>query len=147
MSERKYSIAVGNSCEAKFWSNEEVTFDELCQKKVRTQLILDNGEFDEEEIEEFSAFEDRNNDVVTKVIDGNENSKNKVSNWIDKLKVDMDGKIEDSTENLILIYRWLRQYCIFIILRHFLLLIKGLIENFMKKKLQDLMKRIHVIFM
>ena len=35
----------------------------------------------------------------------------------------------------------------FIILRHFLLLIKGLIENFMKKKLQDLLKRIHVIFM
>lgn len=55
MSERKYSIAVGNSCEAKFWSNEEVTFDELCQR-------LSNTKYTSETIEQYKHFnkEERN---------------------------------------------------------------------------------------
>ena len=55
MSERKYSIAVGNSCETKFWSNEEVTFDELCQR-------LSNTKYTSETIEQYKHFnkEERN---------------------------------------------------------------------------------------
>ena len=55
MSERKYSIAVGNSCEAKFWANEEVTFDELCQR-------LSNTKYTSETIEQYKHFnkEERN---------------------------------------------------------------------------------------
>lgn len=55
MSERKYSIAVGNSCEAKFWSNEEVTFDELCQRLSKTK-------YTSETIEQYKHFnkEERN---------------------------------------------------------------------------------------
>lgn len=55
MSERKYSIAVGNSCEAKFWSNEEITFDELCQR-------LSNTKYTSETIEQYKHFnkEERN---------------------------------------------------------------------------------------
>ena len=55
MSERKYSIAVGNSCETKFWSNEEVTFDELCQR-------LFNTKYTSETIEQYKHFnkEERN---------------------------------------------------------------------------------------
>ena len=55
MVERKYSIAVGNSCEAKFWSNEEVTFDELCQR-------LSNTKYTSETIEQYKHFnkEERN---------------------------------------------------------------------------------------
>ena len=55
MGERKYSIAVGNSCEAKFWSNEEVTFDELCQR-------LSNTKYTSETIEQYKHFnkEERN---------------------------------------------------------------------------------------
>lgn len=55
MSERKYSIAVGNSCEAKFWANEEVTFDELCQR-------LFNTKYTSETIEQYKHFnkEERN---------------------------------------------------------------------------------------
>lgn len=55
MCERKYSIAVGNSCEAKFWSNEEVTFDELCQR-------LSNTKYTSETIEQYKHFnkEERN---------------------------------------------------------------------------------------
>ena len=55
MSERKYSIAVGNSCEAKFWSNEEITFDELCQRLSKTK-------YTSETIEQYKHFnkEERN---------------------------------------------------------------------------------------
>ena len=55
MGERKYSIAVGNSCEAKFWANEEVTFDELCQR-------LSNTKYTSETIEQYKHFnkEERN---------------------------------------------------------------------------------------
>lgn len=55
MGERKYSIAVGNSCEAKFWSNEEVTFDELCQRLSKTK-------YTSETIEQYKRFnkEERN---------------------------------------------------------------------------------------
>ena len=55
MVERKYSIAVGNSCETKFWSNEEVTFDELCQR-------LSNTKYTSETIEQYKHFnkEERN---------------------------------------------------------------------------------------
>lgn len=55
MVERKYSIAVGNSCEAKFWSNEEVTFDELCQR-------LSNTKYTSETVEQYKHFnkEERN---------------------------------------------------------------------------------------
>lgn len=55
MGERKYSIAVGNSCEAKFWSNEEVTFDELCQRLSKTK-------YTSETIEQYKHFnkEERN---------------------------------------------------------------------------------------
>lgn len=55
MGERKYSIAVGNSCETKFWSNEEVTFDELCQR-------LSNTKYTSETIEQYKHFnkEERN---------------------------------------------------------------------------------------
>ena len=55
MSERKYSIAVGNSCETKFWSNEEVSFDELCQR-------LSNTKYTSETIEQYKHFnkEERN---------------------------------------------------------------------------------------
>ena len=55
MGERKYSIAVGNSCEAKFWSNAEVTFDELCQR-------LSNTKYTSETIEQYKHFnkEERN---------------------------------------------------------------------------------------
>ena len=55
MVERKYSIAVGNSCEAKFWANEEVTFDELCQR-------LSNTKYTSETIEQYKHFnkEERN---------------------------------------------------------------------------------------
>ena len=55
MSERKYSIAVGNSCEAKFWANEEVTFDELCQR-------LSNTKYTSETVEQYKHFnkEERN---------------------------------------------------------------------------------------
>ncbi len=55
MVERKYSIAVGNSCEAKFWSNEEVTFDELCKR-------LSNTKYTSETIEQYKHFnkEERN---------------------------------------------------------------------------------------
>lgn len=55
MSERKYSIAVGNSCEAKFWANEEITFDELCQR-------LSNTKYTSETIEQYKHFnkEERN---------------------------------------------------------------------------------------
>lgn len=55
MDERKYSIAVGNSCEAKFWANEEVTFDELCQR-------LFNTKYTSETIEQYKHFnkEERN---------------------------------------------------------------------------------------
>ena len=55
MSERKYSIAVGNSCETKFWSNEEVTFDELCQRLSKTK-------YTSETIEQYKHFnkEERN---------------------------------------------------------------------------------------
>ena len=55
MSERKYSIAVGNSCETKFWSNEEVTFDELCKR-------LSNTKYTSETIEQYKHFnkEERN---------------------------------------------------------------------------------------
>lgn len=55
MNERKYSIAVGNSCEAKFWSNEEVTFDELCQRLSKTK-------YTSETIEQYKHFnkEERN---------------------------------------------------------------------------------------
>lgn len=55
MVERKYSIAVGNSCEAKFWSNEEVTFDELCQRLSKTK-------YTSETIEQYKHFnkEERN---------------------------------------------------------------------------------------
>lgn len=55
MSERKYSIAVGNSCETNFWSNEEVTFDELCQR-------LSNTKYTSETIEQYKHFnkEERN---------------------------------------------------------------------------------------
>lgn len=55
MDERKYSIAVGNSCEAKFWANEEVTFDELCQR-------LSNTKYTSETIEQYKHFnkEERN---------------------------------------------------------------------------------------
>lgn len=55
MGERKYSIAVGNSCEAKFWSNEEVTFDELCQR-------LSNTKYTSETVEQYKHFnkEERN---------------------------------------------------------------------------------------
>lgn len=55
MSERKYSIAVGNSCETKFWSNEEVTFDELCQR-------LSNTKYTSETIGQYKHFnkEERN---------------------------------------------------------------------------------------
>ena len=55
MVERKYSIAVGNSCEAKFWANEEVTFDELCQRLSKTK-------YTSETIEQYKHFnkEERN---------------------------------------------------------------------------------------
>ena len=55
MGERKYSIAVGNSCEAKFWANEEVTFDELCQRLSKTK-------YTSETIEQYKHFnkEERN---------------------------------------------------------------------------------------
>lgn len=55
MVERKYSIAVGNSCETKFWSNEEVTFDELCQR-------LSNTKYTSETVEQYKHFnkEERN---------------------------------------------------------------------------------------
>jgi predicted P-loop ATPase len=55
MYERKYSIAVGNSCEAKFWANEEVTFDELCQR-------LSNTKYTSETVEQYKHFnkEERN---------------------------------------------------------------------------------------
>ena len=55
MGERKYSIAVGNSCEAKFWSNEEVTFDELCQRLSKTK-------YTSETVEQYKHFnkEERN---------------------------------------------------------------------------------------
>ena len=55
MVERKYSIAVGNSCEAKFWSNEEVTFDELCQRLSKTK-------YTSETVEQYKHFnkEERN---------------------------------------------------------------------------------------
>lgn len=55
MCERKYSIAVGNSCEAKFWSNEEVTFDELCQRLSKTK-------YTSETVEQYKHFnkEERN---------------------------------------------------------------------------------------
>ena len=55
MVERKYSIAVGNSCEAKFWSNEEVTFDELCQRLTKTK-------YTSETVEQYKHFnkEERN---------------------------------------------------------------------------------------
>lgn len=55
MDERKYSIAVGNSCEAKIWSNEEVTFDELCQRLSKTK-------YTSETIEQYKHFnkEERN---------------------------------------------------------------------------------------
>lgn len=55
MVERKYSIAVGNSCEAKFWANEEVTFYELCQR-------LSNTKYTSETIEQYKHFnkEERN---------------------------------------------------------------------------------------
>lgn len=55
MGERKYSIAVGNSCEAKFWSNEEITFDELCQR-------LSNTKYTSETLEQYKHFnkEERN---------------------------------------------------------------------------------------
>lgn len=55
MGERKYIIAVGNSCEAKFWANEEVTFDELCQR-------LSNTKYTSETIEQYKHFnkEERN---------------------------------------------------------------------------------------
>lgn len=55
MGERKYSIAVGNSCETKFWSNEEVTFEELCQR-------LSNTKYTSETIEQYKHFnkEERN---------------------------------------------------------------------------------------
>ena len=55
MDERKYSIAVGNSCEAKFWANEEVTFDELCQRLSKTK-------YTSETIEQYKHFnkEERN---------------------------------------------------------------------------------------
>ena len=55
MGERKYSIAVGNSCEAKFWANEEVIFDELCQRLSKTK-------YTSETIEQYKHFnkEERN---------------------------------------------------------------------------------------
>lgn len=55
MDKRKYSIAVGNSCEAKFWSNEEVTFDKLCQRLSKTK-------YTSETIEQYKHFnkEERN---------------------------------------------------------------------------------------
>ena len=55
MDERKYSIAVGNSCEAKFWANEEVTFDALCQRLLKTK-------YTSETIEQYKHFnkEERN---------------------------------------------------------------------------------------
>lgn len=55
MVERKYSIAVGNSCEAKFWSNEEVTFDELCERLSKTK-------YTSETVEQYKHFnkEERN---------------------------------------------------------------------------------------
>ena len=55
MDERKYSIAVGNSCEAKFWSNEEITFDALCQRLLKTK-------YTSETVEQYKHFnkEERN---------------------------------------------------------------------------------------
>lgn len=55
MDERKYSIAVGNSCETKFWANEEVTFDELCKRLSKTK-------YTSETIEQYKYFnkEERN---------------------------------------------------------------------------------------
>ena len=55
MCERKYSIAVGNSCEAKFWANEEITFDELCQRLSKTK-------YTSETVEQYKHFnkEERN---------------------------------------------------------------------------------------
>ena len=47
--ERKYNIAVGNSCEAKYWSNEAIAFDELCEK-------LRNTKRTSETVEEYKRF-------------------------------------------------------------------------------------------
>ena len=56
---------------------------------VRTQLILDNGEFDEDEINEDNQSE---SPVVSKA--------KPIKDWISKLSIGIDGAIENTSKNL-----------------------------------------------
>ena len=47
--DRRYNIAVGNSCEAKYWANEAVSFEELCER-------LKNTKRTSETVEEYRKF-------------------------------------------------------------------------------------------
>ena len=58
-------------------------------ERVRTQLILDNGEFDEDEINDDSQSE---SPVVSKA--------KPIKDWISKLSIGIDGAIENTSKNL-----------------------------------------------
>ena len=58
-------------------------------ERVRTQLILDNGEFDEDEINDDSQSE---SPIVSKA--------KLVKDWISKLSIGIDGAIENTSKNL-----------------------------------------------
>lgn len=68
--------------------------------KVKRQLILDSCDFSEEEVEEVPQVEPDENGVVTKIIDGEKQSKSSGNSWIEKLTIGLDGKIENTSKNI-----------------------------------------------
>ena len=70
-------------------------------ERVRTQLIWDNGDFDDDEDEKESDASVDENGVVTKIIDGDSEPKGKpAKEWISKLSIGMEGAIENTSKNL-----------------------------------------------